>query len=141
VSMIAFLYFTYFIIMLLRMRLIFLYYCCVPHRLQPLRICTHSPLMRDERYAPFIRHAGFLLLARLLTSGLPMIDSTALMALVDQWHSETHTFHLSCGETTVMVQDVAMILGLHIDGNASLWDGVSRRVEGLHQGCYRPVTP
>jgi hypothetical protein len=97
--------------------------------------------MRDERYALFIRHAGFLLLARLLTGGLLMIDSTVLTTLVDQWRSETHMFHLPCGETTVMVQDVTMILGLHIDDNAGLWDGVSRRVEGLHQGCYRPATP
>jgi hypothetical protein len=45
-----------------------------------------------------------------------MMDSAALMALVDQWRLETHTFHLPCGEITVMLQDVAMILGLPIDG-------------------------
>jgi hypothetical protein len=45
-----------------------------------------------------------------------MMDPTALMALVDRWRMETHTFHLLGGETTVMLQDVAMILGLPIDG-------------------------
>jgi hypothetical protein len=45
-----------------------------------------------------------------------MIDSAALMTLVDRWHPETHMFHLLCGETTVTLQDVAMILGLSIDG-------------------------
>jgi hypothetical protein len=44
-----------------------------------------------------------------------MMDSTVLTALVDRWRSETHTFHLSCGEATVTLQDVAMILGLPID--------------------------
>jgi len=86
--------------------------------LHPLRIRTHSPLEWDERYTPFIRRAGFLPLARLVTGGLPMMDSAALTALVDRWRPETHTFHLPCGETTVTLQDVAMILGLPIDGSA-----------------------
>jgi hypothetical protein len=46
-----------------------------------------------------------------------MMDFTALMALVDRWRLETHTFHLSCGETTVTLQDVIMILSLPIDGS------------------------
>ena len=45
-----------------------------------------------------------------------MFDNTALTALVDRWRPETHTFHLPCGELTVTLQDVAMILGL-------LWTG------------------
>jgi hypothetical protein len=44
------------------------------------------------------------------------MDSTALTPLVDRWRRETHTFHLACGETTVTLQDIAMILGLTIDG-------------------------
>jgi hypothetical protein len=39
-----------------------------------------------------------------------------LTALIDRWRLETHTFHLPCGEITVMLQDVAMILSLPIDG-------------------------
>jgi hypothetical protein len=61
----------------------------------------HNPLMWDEWYVPFIRRARFLPLARLVTGGLLMMDSTALMTLVDQWRTTTHTFHLPCGETTV----------------------------------------
>jgi hypothetical protein len=45
-----------------------------------------------------------------------MMDSVVLTTLVDRWCSETHMFHLPCGETTVTLQDVAMILGLPIDG-------------------------
>jgi hypothetical protein len=59
---------------------------------------------------------GLFQLARLITDSLSMIDSAALMTLVDRWHPETHMFHLPCGETTVTLQDVAMILGLSIDG-------------------------
>jgi hypothetical protein len=76
----------------------------------------HSPLSWDEWYTPFIWHAGILSLAHLVFGHLPMMDSATLMALVDRWHPETHTFHLPCGEITVMLQDVTMILGLPIDG-------------------------
>jgi hypothetical protein len=38
-----------------------------------------------------------------------------MMTLVDRWLPETNTFHLECGETTVMLQDIAMILSLPID--------------------------
>jgi hypothetical protein len=44
------------------------------------------------------------------------MDSAALTALVDRWLPKTHTFHLPCGETTVMLHDVIIILGLPIDG-------------------------
>jgi hypothetical protein len=44
-----------------------------------------------------------------------MMDSTALTTLVDWWCPETHAFHLPCGETTVTLQDIAMILGLPIN--------------------------
>jgi hypothetical protein len=77
----------------------------------------HSPQMWDERYVPFVCRVRFLSLARLITSGLPMMDSTPLMALVDRWRLETHTFHLPCGKTTVTLQDVAMNLGLPIDSS------------------------
>jgi hypothetical protein len=83
-----------------------------------LRIRTHSPLTWDERYTPFIHRAGFLPLAHLITGGLPMMDSIVLTTLVDQWRPETHTFHLPCVETTVALQDIAMILGLPIDGTS-----------------------
>jgi hypothetical protein len=63
----------------------------------------------------FIRYAGFLPLACLMSGDLPMMDSAALTTLMDRWCSKTHTFHLPCGETTVMLQDVVMILGLPID--------------------------
>jgi len=36
--------------------------------------------------------------------------------LVERWRTETHTFHFPHGETTITLQDVALQLGLKIDG-------------------------
>ncbi|TVU26256.1 hypothetical protein EJB05_28793, partial [Eragrostis curvula] len=89
-------------------------------QLKCMRSRTHKPLSWDERYAVYIGRAGLLPLARLVNAGLPRMDSAALTALVDRWRPETHTFHLPCGELTVTLQDVAMILGLPIDGLAMI---------------------
>ncbi|KAG8477116.1 hypothetical protein CXB51_031103 [Gossypium anomalum] len=41
-----------------------------------------------------------------------------ISALFERWRAETHTFHLSCGECTVILEDVALHFGLPIDGDA-----------------------
>ncbi|WVZ51010.1 hypothetical protein U9M48_002202 [Paspalum notatum var. saurae] len=84
-----------------------------------LRMRTHTHvLLWDERYAPYLRQAGFLDLARVVNAGLPPLDPPLLTSLIDRWRPETHTFHLSCGEMTLTLQDAAMILGLPIEGQA-----------------------
>ena len=47
-----------------------------------------------------------------------MIDWPLITYLVERWWPETHTFHVPVGEMTITLQDVAIILGLHIDGPA-----------------------
>jgi hypothetical protein len=42
-----------------------------------------QPLHWDEWYEPFIHRAGFLLLARLINRGLPLMDIAVLTTLVD----------------------------------------------------------
>ncbi|CAO2037609.1 unnamed protein product [Urochloa humidicola] len=86
--------------------------------LKPLRTRTHQPFEWDDRYAPYLHRAKLLPLAALVKAGLPNMDHAALTALVDRWRPETHTFHLPCGELTITLQDVAMLFGLRIDGQA-----------------------
>ncbi|XBH78747.1 hypothetical protein VPH35_104901 [Triticum aestivum] len=47
----------------------------------------------------------------------PPNNAPALTALIDHWRLETHSFHLRIGEMTVTLQDIAMIIGIPIDGN------------------------
>ncbi|KAF0922881.1 hypothetical protein E2562_002130 [Oryza meyeriana var. granulata] len=90
--------------------------------LKPLRARVHTPLPWDERYAYYIRRAGFLPLARIVNRGLPQMDHSVLTAMVDSWRPKTHAFHLVCGELTVMLQDTAMILSLPVEDEAVTGD-------------------
>ncbi|XP_012453549.1 protein MAINTENANCE OF MERISTEMS-like [Gossypium raimondii] len=56
-----------------------------------------------------------------------------LSALVERWRPETHTFHFPCGECTVTLEDVALQLGLPIDG--SLVTGVTAFTEPAALCC------
>lgn len=79
---------------------------------------TREPLRFDKRYERYLRPAGLMGLANICRAGLPSIDRALVSALVDRWRPETHTFHMPCGEVTITLQDVAMILGLPIAGHA-----------------------
>ncbi len=46
------------------------------------------------------------------------IDKSLLMALVDRWRPEKHTFHLPCGEMIITLQDVSMLTGQPLAGQA-----------------------
>jgi len=65
-----------------------------------------------------LSEAGLLTIGRLAESGSVKLDRSLLTALVDRWRPETHTFHLPCGEMSPTLQDVAMLLGLPISGDA-----------------------
>ena len=56
--------------------------------------------------------------ARALCAGLPAMDGPLLTVLVGHWRLETHSFHLPCGELSITLQNVAMILHMHLEGNA-----------------------
>ncbi|KAL6627361.1 hypothetical protein ACP70R_031087 [Stipagrostis hirtigluma subsp. patula] len=79
---------------------------------------TREPLRFDKRYERYLRPAGLMGLVNICRAGLPSIDRALVSALVDRWRPETHTFHMPCGEVTITLQDVAMILGLPIAGRA-----------------------
>nr|CAB3488471.1 unnamed protein product [Digitaria exilis] len=86
-----------------------------------LRARVHAPLHWDSRYAPYVLRTGFLPIARTVCMGLPPMDGALLTALVDRWRSETHTFHMPCGEMTVTLEDMAMITALSLEGAPNDW--------------------
>lgn len=67
----------------------------------------------DRRIVPYLQQAGFYGLARL---GFIQLDWHLITAFVERWRPETHTFHLPQGESTITLQDVAIQLGLPVDG-------------------------
>lgn len=57
----------------------------------------------DPHYVSYLQRAGFLELAQTVVSSLPDLDTALLTAAIDRWWPETHMFHLSCGEMTIML--------------------------------------
>lgn len=69
----------------------------------------------DERIVPYLQQAGFYGVARV---GFIQLDWHLITSLVERWRPETHTFHLPEGECTITLQDVGILTGLPIDGQA-----------------------
>ncbi|XP_027905255.1 protein MAIN-LIKE 1-like isoform X2 [Vigna unguiculata] len=67
----------------------------------------------DPRVRNLIDIAGF---GHVLTLTNIDINHHLITALVERWRTETHTFHLPHGESTVTLEDVALQFGLPIDG-------------------------
>ena len=67
----------------------------------------------DLRICPYVIRTGFYGIYRL---GHIMIDWPLITCLIERWRPKTHKFHVSVGEMTITLQDVAIILGLRIDG-------------------------
>ena len=87
--------------------------------LNVLRPMTHEASMTmvyDERYMPLLKLANLATIARVCCRGTPPFNPAGLTALIDRWCPETHSFYLPCGEMTVTLEDVAMILGVKIQG-------------------------
>ncbi|XP_071725301.1 protein MAIN-LIKE 2-like, partial [Rutidosis leptorrhynchoides] len=75
--------------------------------------CMRYPAYRRAEVMEYIDMMGFGLVSKI---GFMEYDHHLLTALVERWRPETHTFHLSVGETSITLQDVEVLLGLRIDG-------------------------
>ncbi|XP_011078958.1 protein MAIN-LIKE 2 [Sesamum indicum] len=66
-----------------------------------------------EKQIELVKKAGFGYLRLIPAISL---DNPLISALVERWRRETNTFHMTVGEMTVSLEDVAYLLGLPIDG-------------------------
>ncbi|KAL5137559.1 Serine/threonine-protein phosphatase 7 long form [Glycine soja] len=66
-----------------------------------------------EEIVPLLRQCGFYWIMKM---GYLKINVALITAFIERWRPETHTFHLRCGEATITLQDVSVLLGLRIDG-------------------------
>ncbi|KAG9442285.1 hypothetical protein H6P81_018139 [Aristolochia fimbriata] len=62
---------------------------------------------------PYIEGAGF---GALYSVQWLRLDKPLITSLVERWRSETNTFHLANGEMAITLEDVAVLLGLRVDG-------------------------
>lgn len=67
----------------------------------------------DARVVERVRLAGF---GGLIDQHFIAADWHLITALVERWRPETHTFHMTSGETTLTLQDVEVLTGLPVDG-------------------------
>ena len=67
----------------------------------------------DPQIAAYITDAG---LDGLLQVPHMDLDHALIMALVERWRSETHSFHLPHGEMTITLQAMEVIMGVLANG-------------------------
>ncbi|RYQ82119.1 hypothetical protein Ahy_B10g100711 [Arachis hypogaea] len=84
--------------------------------------------IRRERLDPYLRRTGFYHASLIKHFEY---DNPLIIAFVEWWRLETHTFHLPWGECTITLEDVAMQLGLPIDGQPV--SGTLRSWSKFHQ--------
>ncbi|MQM00496.1 hypothetical protein Taro_033231, partial [Colocasia esculenta] len=73
----------------------------------------------DPRIVEYVHRSGLFHLTQVQWIRL---DWALITALVERWRSETQTFHLRHGEMSITLHDVAILMGLPIDGDAVVGD-------------------
>ncbi|MBA0772096.1 hypothetical protein Gotri_007532, partial [Gossypium trilobum] len=63
----------------------------------------------------YLREVGFWHVAN-IGQGCKF-DLKLISAFVERWRPERHTFHLPCGECTIILEDVQLQFGLLVDGS------------------------
>ena len=90
--------------------------------------------MVDDRVLAIVRLLGL--------EGLHLVpsiqlDHALITTFVERWRPETHTFHLPHGEMTITLQDVEVIIGFPVEGEAMVgptqrtWTDVCAKMLGI----------
>ena len=69
--------------------------------------------MSDRRVLNILRLSGFY---GVYNSGTLRLDHHLITALIERWRKETHTFPLVTGETTITLEDIAMMWHIPVEG-------------------------
>ncbi|QHO41882.1 uncharacterized protein DS421_5g149630 [Arachis hypogaea] len=90
---------------------------------------------------PLVRVTGFYHVSQI---GVIQGQSALVTTLVERWHPDTHTFHLPTGECVVTLEDIALILGILINGlpvtGITMTSQEAMEAECLHQFGAAPRT-
>ncbi|XP_029150429.1 protein MAIN-LIKE 2-like [Arachis hypogaea] len=92
----------------------------------------------DERIVSYLQMTSLYHLTRLNETWF-RLDEPLVNAFVERWHPEMHTFHMSFGEYTITLQDVAYQLGLPIVRQYVMPDGEQLGVSP-HANCNDKFT-
>ncbi|KAL9682308.1 hypothetical protein QQ045_014103 [Rhodiola kirilowii] len=79
----------------------------------PLKIHKRGKLKLDARIRPYVVAAGFYPWTQVTSV---RVDPPLLIAVIERWRPETHTFHFNDGEATITLQDVSLLTGLPVKG-------------------------
>jgi len=83
-----------------------------------LRCQEHTSLLHQwkltDEQINLVDKAGFGYFRKI---GPMSLNNSLISALVERWRRETNTFHLPLGEMTITLDEVALVLGLEIDGD------------------------
>lgn len=86
----------------------------------------------DHRVLRCLLRAGFYGVYRI---GPIRLDHHLVTTLVERWRIETRTFHFPVGESTVTLQDVAILFGLPVDGHAVTGKDPGNKLDDLIALC------
>ncbi|KAL5186806.1 Serine/threonine-protein phosphatase 7 long form [Glycine soja] len=89
---------------------------CADQRTLKIRRATPLYNHREappEEIIPLLQVSGLYPIMKLAQL---KVNGALVNAFIERWRPKTHTFHLKCGETTITLQDVSVLLGISVDG-------------------------